>query len=110
MLQNGGCLGAAGALQQEMNSDIRAMALGGPPPPPQTASWEITALEKRNDPRHPRKTKLGAKSIYNPPKWQHDIYLSGIHSSLFSNCLNKFNHSKVSHHYDYLLSTNKCAL
>lgn len=38
MFQNGGSSGAA-ALQQEMNSDIRAMDLGAP-----TASWEIMAL------------------------------------------------------------------
>lgn len=36
MLQNGGSSGAAGGLQQEMNSDITAMDLGAP-----TASWEI---------------------------------------------------------------------
>lgn len=40
MLQNGGSSGVA-ALQQEMNSDIRAMDLGAP-----TASWEIMALRR----------------------------------------------------------------
>lgn len=40
MLENGGS-GAAGALQQEMNSDIRAMDLGA-----STASWEIMALRR----------------------------------------------------------------
>lgn len=40
MLQNGGSSGAA-VLQQEMNSDIRAMDLGAP-----TASWEIMELRR----------------------------------------------------------------
>lgn len=41
MLQNSGSSGAAGPLQQEMNSDIRAVELGAP-----TASWEIMALRR----------------------------------------------------------------
>lgn len=48
MLQNGGSSGAAGALQQEMNSDIRAMDLGAP-----TASWEIMALQRETTPVTP---------------------------------------------------------
>lgn len=66
MLQNGGSSGAAGALQQEMNSDIRAMDLGA-----RTASWEIMAL--RREMTHvnpPMKNQLRAKSICNPLKWQ----------------------------------------
>lgn len=64
MLQNGGSSGAAGALQQEMNSDIRAMDLGAP-----TASWEIMALRREMTHVTPMKTQLRAKSIYNALKW-----------------------------------------
>lgn len=52
MLQNGGSSGA-GALQQEMNSDIRAMDLGAP-----TASWEIMALRREMTHVAPMKTHL----------------------------------------------------
>lgn len=60
MLQNGGSSGAAGELQQEMNSDIRAMDLGAP-----AASWEIMALRREMTHVTPMKTQLWAKSIYN---------------------------------------------
>lgn len=55
MLQNGGSSGAAGALQQEMNSDIRAVDLGAP-----TASWEIMALRREMTHVTPMKTQLGS--------------------------------------------------
>lgn len=51
------------ALQQEMNSDLRAMDLGAP-----TASWEIIALRREMTRVTPMKTQLGAKSIHNPLK------------------------------------------
>lgn len=41
MLQNGGSSGAAGTLQQEMTSDMRAMDLRAT-----TASWEIMVLQQ----------------------------------------------------------------
>lgn len=69
MLQNGGSSGAAGALQQEMNSDIRAMDLGAP-----TASWEIMALRREMTHVTPMKNQLGGKSIYNSLKW-HSGYI-----------------------------------
>lgn len=52
MLENGGS-GAAGALQQEMNSDIRAMDLGA-----STASWEIMALRQEMTHVNTRKPQL----------------------------------------------------
>lgn len=69
MLQNGGSSGAAGALQQEMNSDIRAMDLGAP-----TASWEIMALRREMTHVTPMKNQLQGKSIYNSLKW-HSGYM-----------------------------------
>lgn len=82
MLQNGGSSGAARALQQEMNSDIRAMDLGAP-----TASWEIMALRREMTHVTPMKTQLGAKSIYNPLKWHKWVYIFTAFLAAFSNCL-----------------------
>ena len=63
MLQNGGSSGAAATVQQEMNSDIRAMDLGAT-----TASWEIMALRREMTHVTPRKPNP-EKYIYNPLKW-----------------------------------------
>lgn len=63
MLQNGGSSGAAAALQQEMNSDIRAVDLGAP-----NASWEIMELRRGMTHVTPVQTQLRGKPIYNPLK------------------------------------------
>lgn len=70
MLQNGGSSGAA-ALQQEMNSDIRAMDLGGP-----TASWEIMALTRETTRVTSRK-----RSSFTVLQNKAQIYLNIIHLS-----------------------------
>lgn len=61
------------ALQQEMNSDLRAVDLGAP-----AASWEIT--EPREMTRvAPKKTQIGAKFIYEKLMDKSDIC---IHASM----------------------------
>lgn len=97
MLQNGGSSGAAGALQQEMNSDIRDVDLGA-----RTASWEIMALRREMTHVTPQ---LGAKSIYNPSRMARQTCVCAA----FSNCL-KNKTFKVIHPWEYLFSTKKCAV
>ncbi len=84
MLQNGGSSGAAGALQQEMNSDIRAMDLGALLHPGKLWHWE-----EKWPMSLPRKTQLWTKSIYDPLKMaQADAqYIFTAFIAAFSNYL-----------------------
>lgn len=61
------------ALQQEMNSDLRAVDLGAP-----AASWEITELREMTHVT-PKKTQIGAKFIYEKLMDKSDIC---IHTSM----------------------------
>lgn len=56
------------ALQQEMNSDLRAMDHGAP-----TTSWEIIWLRRWMTHVTSIRPQLGAKSIYNYLKWPESI-------------------------------------
>lgn len=84
LLQNGGSSGAA-ALQQEMNSDIRAMDLGAP-----TASWEIMALGRETT--HVISEKRNPFTVLEKNA---QVYPDIIHGGFSL----KFQVSKVIHHW-----------